>query len=244
MGFLEIAAALKFLSNVDLVWQLGILNREVFLSIWIALAVVTALYLLGRITLSHDTPVERLGVVRMLWAVFFIAGAFFLFTGLIGAPLGELDAFLPPRSYSNVVKWLGELGGGGKPMEKEAWIPNLEEGLRKAKEENKNVFIDFTGYACTNCRWMEANIFTREDVQKEFGKFVLVRLYTDGDGPQYDRNRLLEQNRFGTIALPFYAILSPNDEEIARFPGLTRNASEFVKFLSQGAVVRKTTAGF
>jgi thiol:disulfide interchange protein DsbD len=111
--------------------------------------------------------------------------------------------------------------------------------LGKAKAERKNIFIDFTGYACTNCRWMEANIFTRDDVKAQMKKFVMVRLYTDGEGKEYDQNRLFEQNRFGTIALPFYVILSPDDEEVARFPGLTRNPAEFVQFLSQGAAVQK-----
>ena len=237
MGFLELAAALKFLSNVDLVLQLGILNREVFLSLWIAIAIMTALYILGRISFSHDAPVGKIGVVRMMWSVFFIAVVFFLFTGLIGAPLGELDAFLPPRSYSNVVQWFGKLGGSAPAAEENQWIANYQEGLKKAREEKKNIFIDFTGYACTNCRWMEANVFTREDVRTQLKNYVRVRLYTDGDGSEYDRNRLFEQNRFGTIALPFYVILSPDDEEIARFPGLTRNPEEFVKFLTQGASV-------
>jgi thiol:disulfide interchange protein DsbD len=238
MGFLELAAALKFLSNIDLVLQLGILNREVFISLWIVIAIMTVLYLLGRISFSHDTPAEKIGVVRILWSVFFLAVVFFLFTGLIGAPLGELDAFLPPRSHSNVAQWLGKLGGSAAAVEEEQWITNYQDGRIKAKEAKQNIFIDFTGYACTNCRWMEANVFTREDVKAQLKKFVLVRLYTDGEGSEYDRNRLFEQNRFGTIALPFYVILSPDDEEIARFPGLTRRPDEFVQFLTHGATVR------
>ncbi|MGD0338740.1 MAG: cytochrome c biogenesis protein CcdA [Bacteroidota bacterium] len=239
MGFLELAAALKFLSNVDLVLQLGVLNREVFLSLWIAIAIMTVLYLMGRFSFSHDAPVEKIGVVRMLWSVFFLAAVFFLFTGLIGAPLGELDAFLPPRSYSNIAGWIGKLNGSGTVVEEEQWISNYQDGLKRAKTEGKNIFVDFTGFACTNCRWMEANIFPRDDVKAQMKKFILVRLYTDGNGSEYDRNRLFEQNRFGTIALPFYVILSPDDREVARFPGLTRNPEEFVQFLKQGAAVRK-----
>jgi thiol:disulfide interchange protein len=239
MGFLELAAALKFLSNVDLVLQLGILNREVFISLWIAIAIMIVLYLLGRFYFAHDVPMEKIGVIRVLWAVFFLGIVFFLFTGLIGAPLGELDAFLPPRSYSHVIPWLGKVSGAGAVLEEEQWISNYQDGLKKAKEKQKNIFVDFTGYACTNCRWMEANVFTREDVKALMKRYVLVRLYTDGNGNEYDRNRLFEQNRFGTIALPFYVILSPDDKEVTRFPGLTRSPSEFVQFLTQGAAVQK-----
>ncbi len=229
MGFLELAAAMKFLSNIDLVWHLGILNREVFLIIWIVIALIAFLYLLGRFYLPNDTHIKHLGIFRIMWAIFFLAIAVFLCTGLIGTPLGELDAFLPPRSYSAAAAWFGKMKNENETAPK--WIDDYEIGLQKAKAEHKNLFINFTGYACTNCRWMEANIFNREDVKAELNKFVLVRLYTDGDGKEYDINRSYEQYRFGTIALPFYVILSSNENEIARFPGLTRNVNDFLEFI-------------
>ncbi len=101
MGFLELAAAFKFISNVDLVWQWNTVSRQLVLAGWIALALVTAIYLLGKFQLTHDTPVERLGVMRMLMSTFFLGLAFYLLAGLFGAPLGELDAFLPARTNAN-----------------------------------------------------------------------------------------------------------------------------------------------
>src|ERR1041384_1196877 len=98
MGFLELAAALKFISNVDLVWGYQKITREVFLSIWIAIAFITTFYLLGKIRLPHERPLEVIGVSRMLLSTMFLAIALFLFSGLFGTPLGELDAFLPPIS--------------------------------------------------------------------------------------------------------------------------------------------------
>ena len=96
------------------------------------------------------------------------------------------------------------------------------------------VITDFTGFACTNCRWMEANIFPRKDVQSLFSDFVLVRLYTDGQGEVYDRNREFQESRFGTVALPLYVTMSPEDVKLSTFPGLTRKPEEFVRFLKDG----------
>ena len=105
--------------------------------------------------------------------------------------------------------------------------------LAKAKSEKKLIFIDFTGYTCTNCRWMEKNIFPEKAVETEFGKFVLARLYTDGEGDVYERQQQMEQDMFGTVALPFYAIVDGDGKTVATFPGLTRNTAEFVDFLQK-----------
>ncbi|MGI8848985.1 MAG: cytochrome c biogenesis protein CcdA, partial [Pyrinomonadaceae bacterium] len=88
-------------------------------------------------------------------------------------------------------------------------------------------------YTCTNCRWMEANIFPKKEVEAEMSKFVLTRLYTDGDGEVYERQRQMEQDMFGTVALPFYALIDGDGHVIATFPGLTRNVQEFVEFLQK-----------
>ncbi|MCV4566913.1 thioredoxin family protein, partial [Escherichia coli] len=85
------------------------------------------------------------------------------------------------------------------------------------KAENKLIFIDFTGYTCTNCRWMEANIFTRPAVRSQMEKYILVRLYTDGDGEIYRKQQKLEEDMFGTVALPFYAILNADKKPLATF---------------------------
>src|SRR6185369_2020428 len=120
----------------------------------------------------------------------------------------------------------------GNREEELQWITNdLDAALKRAKAENKNVFIDFTGYTCTNCRWMEANIFPLSDVRRELDQFVLVRLYTDGEGEIYERQQQMEQELFGTVALPYYAVLANDGKPVASFPGLTRNTNEFVDFL-------------
>lgn len=227
MGFLEVAAAMKFLSNVDLVWHWGIFTRPVVIAIWIAIFVVLAFYLLGKFQLSHDPRPEKLGAVRLIASIGSLAIAFYLLTGLFGAKLGEIESFLPPAKAGEAQFFT--------PSDNEVkWIENdLESAIAKARSENKPVFIDFTGYTCTNCRWMEANMFPREDVRRELSRFVLAKLYTDGSGEIYERHQRFEEEKFGTVALPFYAIIDPNGATRATFPGLTRNHTEFIDFLRE-----------
>jgi thiol:disulfide interchange protein DsbD len=228
MGFLEVAAAMKFVSNVDLVWKWGIFTRPVVLAIWIAIGAVLSLYLLGKFQLSHDTKPERLGAFRMIAAVVSLAVSFYLLTGLFGAKLGELESFLPPDLNNSTA------GVFNKTEPAQKWEENDYDGvLAKAKADKKLVFIDFTGYTCTNCRWMEANVFPKKEVEAEMGKFILARLYTDGEGDVYERQQQMEQDVFGTVALPFYAIVDGDGKTVATFPGLTRNTAEFVDFLQK-----------
>jgi len=226
MGFLEVAAAMKFISNVDLVWKWGIFTRDVVVAVWIAIGVVLSVYLLGKFQLSHDSKPERLGAFRMISAVISLAVSFYLLTGLFGAKLGELESFLPPDLSNSSTRLFGR---GDEELK---WIVNdYNAGLAKAKAENKKIFVDFTGYTCTNCRWMEANVFPKKEVQDELNKFVLVRLYTDGEGEIYERQQQMEQDIFGTVALPYYAIFDGDGKTIASFPGLTRNTPDFLTFL-------------
>ncbi len=226
MGFLEVAAAMKFLSNADLVWKWGIFTRNAVLAIWIAIGIILALYLLGKFQLAHDSKPERIGAVRLVAAILSLAISFYLLTGLFGAKLGELEAFLPPDLSQNSS---GKIDG-----ERLDWIMNdYDAALQKAKAENKPLFVDFTGYTCTNCRWMEANIFPRPEIEAELEKMILVRLYTDGEGEMYERNLRLEEDMFGTVALPYYAIIDGDGKPIASFAGLTRNSEEFQAFLQK-----------
>jgi thiol:disulfide interchange protein DsbD len=225
MGFLEVAAAMKFLSNVDLIWKWGIFTRSFVLAIWIAIGIILAVYLLGKFQLSHDSKPERIGAVRLTSAILSLSISFYLLTGLFGANLRWLQSFLPPKDADAI-----SFGGGSR--EEHKWIENnYEAALAQAKAENKHVFLDFTGYTCTNCRWMEANIFVEPDVQAEMGKFVLARLYTDGEGAVYEQQQKMEQDLFGTVALPYYAVVDANGATIATFPGLTRDKQEFIVFL-------------
>ncbi len=228
MGFLEVAAAMKFISNVDLIWHWGIFTRSFVLAIWIALGIILAVYLLGKFQLFHDTKPERIGAVRLMSAVLSLAVSFYLLTGLFGAKLGELEAFLPPDTENNSSRFVG----GESEAKKIEWIENdLDKVLAKAKAENKRVFIDFTGYTCTNCRWMEANIFTKSEVSTEMSKFVLARLYTDDGSENNNQQQQFQEQTFKTVALPFYAIVEADGKTVSTFPGLTRNSQEFVDFL-------------
>lgn len=229
MGFLEIGAALKFLSNVDLVWGWDIFTREVVIAGWLALSVLTFLYLIGTFRFAHDSDDNRIGLVRVMVAFLFGTLSFFLLTGLFGARLGELESFLPPAKEVSV----GSRSAGSSNGEL-SWITNdLKAAAEQAKAENKKLFIDFTGYTCTNCRWMEANMFPKPAVRTELDKFIRVRLYTDGEGEPYEGFQKMQEQRFGTVALPLYAIITPQDQVTATFEGLTRSEEEFVAFLKK-----------
>ena len=228
MGFLEVAAAMKFVSNVDLIWKWGIFTRPVVLAIWIALFGVLAVYLLGKFQLPHDSKPERIGAFRLMSAVVSLAVSFFLLTGLFGAKLGELESFLPPDLETNSAKF------SGGTENKLKWIENdLDKALAQAKAENKRVFIDFTGYTCTNCRWMEANVFPKKEVAEEMSKFVLARLYTDDGSENNTKQQEYQEKNFQTVALPFYAVIDADGKTVSTFPGLTRNSPEFVEFLQK-----------
>ena len=228
MGFLEIAAAMKFISNVDLVLHWGIFTREVVLASWVAIALMITLYLLGLFQLSLDSKPERLGAVRVMCAFLFLSLSCYLLTGLFGARLGELESFLPIATEQSTAG----LNSSPSTKSEAEWMKNDYEGaLAKAKSEGKSVFIDFTGYTCTNCRWMEANMFPRPEVAAEMGRFVKVQLFTDGDGEIYEKQQKFQEEKFGTVALPLYAIVDPAGSMLATFPGLTRDKEEFLRFL-------------
>jgi thiol:disulfide interchange protein len=224
MGLVIIAFAMKYVSNADHVWNWNIFTRNVVLAIWLSIAVLTTFYLLGKFRLPYDTPVESLGVIRLLFALVFLATGFYLLTGLMGASLGELDAFLPPRTA-------GASTLTGTNNQELSWKSDMNSGLEEARQQQRPLFVDFTGYTCTNCRWMKANIFPLPAIHSELGKFVRVQLYTDGTGKQYEDNQNFQQERFGTVALPFYAILDPQGKTLATFPGMTRKPEEFLRFL-------------
>jgi thiol:disulfide interchange protein DsbD len=221
MGMAELAAAMKFLSNVDLVWGWGIFTRDVVLISWIAIALLLVIYLAGFIRLGHAPRLGRPGTGRMLATAGTLALGLWLASGLTGRRLGELEAFLPPADLASA-----------QPEGELPWILNdYEAALAQAARENRPILIDFTGYTCTNCRWMEANMFPRLDVSRELSRFVRVRLYTDGRGEMYERHQQMEQDLFGTVALPYYAILTPDGTPRVAFGGLTRSADEFIAFL-------------
>jgi thiol:disulfide interchange protein DsbD len=224
MGIIELAAAMKFLSNVDLVWGWHIFTRPVVLASWVALGVVLVAYLAGFVRLGHAARLGRPGATRLALVAGSVVLTGWLASGLGGRRLGELEAFLPPADLTSLAPD-GEL----------PWIVNDYDGaLRVARERGERVLIDFTGYTCTNCRWMEANMFTRPDVAIDLARYVRVRLYTDARGEPYRGFQQMEQSLFGTVALPYYAVMLPDGRPVLGFGGLTRDAAHFIAFLRKG----------
>ena len=222
MGFVILAAMLKYLSSLDQVLQWNVLTRERFLAAWIVLFAMAGLYLLGFVRLEGIRPDEPMGLGRLLTGMAFLVFAISLFPGMSGGRLGELDGYVPAALNAPA----------GAADSKLAWLKNqYREALAKAKAEGKLVFVNFTGYACTNCHWMKANMFTRPEIAAALGNFVLVDLYTDGTDPESEANQQLEQSKFATIAIPFYAILDPDEKVIATFNGQTRDAQQYLAFL-------------
>ena len=213
MGFLELAAAFKFISNSDLVWGWDIFTRFTVLLIWSFILLLICFYLFGLFKTPHDSIITRLSKMRILYAVLFLSTSIYFSSGLFGYKLHVLvESYLPPSKVDN-------------------WISSLDEALILSKAENKPILIDFTGYTCTNCRWMELYIFEENEVQYLFNNFILTKLYTDGKEEIHKINQKMEVERFGTAALPFYVILSPDNKEIATFPGMNKNKQKFIDFL-------------
>ena len=227
IGLLEVAAAIKFISNADLVLRWGVFTREVVLSIWIALALIGVAYLLvgvGRRVRQRELPLGRIAAAAVALSI-----AVWLAGGLGGKALPQVDAFLPPRVPVPML--------ASNQATASEWMLNDYDGaLSAARKSGKLVFVDFTGYTCTNCRWMEANIFNRPDVGAQLGQFVLARLYTDGEGEIYERQQAFQEKTFGTVALPLYAIVDADGKVRSTFTGLTRDPAEFIAFLRRGSV--------
>jgi len=224
IGILEVGAAIKFVSNADLVLAWGVFTRPVVLFFWTSLAIGAAAYL-GR-DLRTKVARHEMRLTGIIPVVIALLLAAWLGSGLRGRPLRQIEAFLPPSTpVATLVS-----GGGTVPT----WLLNDYDGaLKTARTSGKLVFVDFTGYTCTNCRWMEANIFSRPDVGAELGQFVLARLYTDGEGAIYERQQAFQEQTFGTVALPLYAVVDADGKVRLTFTGLTRDPAEFIAFLKR-----------
>jgi thiol:disulfide interchange protein DsbD len=186
---------------------------------------MAGLYLLGFLRLEGIAKDEPMGLGRLLTGMAFLIFAISLAPGMSGGKLGELDAYIPVASGG------GSGGGGGNAL---VWMKDqYREALDRARREGKLVLVTFTGYACTNCHWMKANMFTRPEIAGALGNFVLVELYTDGTDAASLANQELEQSKFQTIAIPFYAILDADGNAIATYPGATRDAAAYLAFLQK-----------
>ena len=192
LGFVELALALKFLSQADLVYNWGILDRDVFIAIWVVLAMLMGLYLLGKIKFPHDSDLPRIPVLRFLFAVVVFSFGLWMLPGMWGAPLKPLAGLLPPLTTQDYVV----SNGGAAPahtassdirFSDELHVPQgltgyftLDEALAEAKKQGKPVFVDFTGKSCANCRKMEENVWPDSGVLSRLqNDFVIASLYCD-----------------------------------------------------------------
>ena len=203
LGFLELALAFKFLSNADLVLQLHFLEREVFLVIWIVIFGTLALYLFGKITLPHDSPIHHISVGRLYMGLIVLAFTVYLVPGIWGAPLKLISGFPPPMSYSESPYGVGNSKGvsnaAAQIMPEGAHLgphdlivfEDYEKGMAYAKLVNKPVLLDFTGYACVNCRKMEDFVWSDPEILKILqNEIVLISLYVD------DKRELPESEQY------------------------------------------------
>lgn len=233
LGFVVLAVMLKYVSNIDQVLQTHLLSRERFLAAWIVLFALPGFYLLGLLRLEGIKKDDPLGVGRTLLAAVFLIFAISLVPGLFGAALGDLDALVPEGSGTAFVS-AGQQTATAPPRYKN----NLDAALTAARDGHKLVLIDFTGYACTNCHWMKANMFSRPEIASALNNMIVVELYTDGTDADSEKNQKLEDRKFNTASIPFYAIMDPDQNVIATFPQLTRDAHEFLSFLETKPAIR------
>jgi len=259
LGLLELALALKFLSNADLVYQTHFLTREVFIALWIAIAVVMVLYLLGKIKFSHDSDIPFLSVPRSLFAMFFIGVIVYMIPGMFGAPLKLLSGVLPPPNYNEGWVMGGQVAVDVKGV-REQICPNgltcyhdYEEGLKVAKEQGKPVLLDFTGYSCPNCRVVEQVIWSDPKIDMLIrNEFILVSLYVDSkevlpESEQYvsanggskidtygEKWTDFEITRFNQISQPLYVLLDHEEKELTKSVNYIKKVEEYKVFLEKG----------
>jgi cytochrome c biogenesis protein CcdA/thioredoxin-related protein len=253
-AFVELALMVKFLSNADLVMHWGLLKREVFLGIWVVLGLATTLYLFGILKFSHDPPPKKLSKARIFVALLFLAFTIYLVPGLTNTPAANrplISGFPPPLTYSVY----GHEGAKGKGVEPDI-INDYEKAIELARKTNKPLLIDFTGWACVNCRKMEENVWTKKQVKELIQQnFILVSLYVDDrkvlaaiDQLEYktadgsvksirtigDKYATFQSENFKNASQPLYVILSP-DEKLLNLPvGYMPDAEEYASWLRSG----------
>ncbi|MEH6763496.1 MAG: cytochrome c biogenesis protein CcdA [Aequorivita antarctica] len=270
LGFLELALAFKFLSNADLVLQLHWLEREVFLAIWIAIFGALALYLFGKIKLPHDSPLTHISVGRLSLGLLVLAFTVYMIPGLWGAPLNLISAFPPPLDYAESPYGVGnsKVGGGivanqGQDLPEGAHLlaphqilafNDYDKGLAYAKTVGKPVMIDFTGWACVNCRKMEQNVWVDDKVLNMLkNEVVLISLYVD-DKRKLEDDEIVESLlkpgkklkyigqkwselqtiKYKTNSQPFYVLMNHNEENLIDPVGYTPDIEEYYAWLQKG----------
>jgi len=268
LGLLELALAFKYLTNVDLAYHWNLISRDLFLGIWIVIFGVLAFYLFGKIRLSHESEVNTLSIPRLVLAMLTMLFTIYLVPGLFGAPLKAISGWLPPQSTQQFT-----LAGSGQeattipstghkyaglfhaPENIDAFY-DYQEGLAYAKKVNKPVLLDFTGWSCTNCRKMEAAVWSDPEVIKRLkNNYVLISLYVDDRTALSENEKYtskvsaktiktlgqkwsdLQQTLFNTNAQPFYVVLGPNGQQAAESRAFDLNVRAYTGFLDKGIAV-------
>lgn len=265
LGFLELALAFKFLSNVDLAYHWGLLDRDIFLVIWIVIFGVLGFYLLGKIRLVHDVEQNFLSIPRLFFSMIVLGFTLYMVPGLWGAPLKSISAWLPPQPtqdfdlYTHAGSSIANQQTPGKKYGTLFHAPHgldafydYDEGLAHAKQVNKPVLIDFTGWSCTNCRKMEASVWSDPQVLKRLKEeFVLISLYVDDktdlpENERYTNSRGkkvktigqkwgdLQASKFNTNSQPYYVITDSYGQMLVPPQAFNLDINNYIQFLDNG----------
>ncbi|MBQ6015167.1 MAG: thioredoxin family protein [Bacteroidales bacterium] len=259
LGFIEVALGFKFLSVADQTYHWGILDREVYLAIWIVCFTMLGFYLLGKLRFKYDDEVKHIGITRLTLAIATFSFVVYMIPGMFGAPLKALSGYLPPletqdfviSSYASETPSRGESAAYGiiKMPHGLSAYGTIEEALAAAKESGRKVFVDITGHGCVNCREMEARVWSDPQVLEQLQSFVMVALYTDDkqklpenqwlttpDGKVLKDvgrvNSYIARTRFGVNAQPNYFILDSDGKILAGPRGYDLSVPGFLHFLS------------
>ncbi|MBQ4162050.1 MAG: thioredoxin family protein [Parabacteroides sp.] len=249
LGFLELALALKFLSVADLAYGWRLLDREVFIVLWIAIFALLGCYLLGKIKFAHDSDLPYVSVPRLFMAIISFSFAIYMVPGLWGAPLKAISAFAPPLYTQDFNLYDSEV---------HATFDDYEAGMAYAKKVNKPVIIDFSGFGCVNCRKMEASVWTDPKVKQILeNDYVLITLIVDDKTklPQPitieehgktrklktigDKWSYLQRSKFGANAQPFYVLLDEKGEPLGPSYAFNEDVPQYIQFLQNGLKVFK-----
>lgn len=264
LGFLELALAFKFLSNVDLAYHWNILDRDVFLAIWIVVFGTWGLYLLGKFKLAHDVEVGFISLTRLFFAMLVLGFTLYMIPGLFGAPLKAISAWLPPQSTLDfdLNSNFSEASSGTKVPKKYEGLfhaphgldafYDYDEGLAYAKSVNKPVLVDFTGWSCTNCRKMEASVWSEPEVLNLLkNDYVLISLYVD-DKTELPENEKyvsesgkkiktlgnkwsdLQARKFNTNSQPYYVIVNSDGKTLVPPQAFNLDIENYINFLESG----------
>ncbi len=246
LGFIELALALKFLSNVDLAYHWGILKREIFIVLWVVIFGMMGFYLLGKLKFSHDSDIKHIGVPRLIFSILTFAFTLYLIPGIWGAPLKLISGFPPPEFYK---EWITESSDCPHNL---TCFKDFEEGMTYAKQQDKPVMIDFTGWSCVNCRKMEDNVWSDPAILKKLSEdYVIISLYVDDKKPLPEQQQYvsesgkkirttgnkwsdLQTTRYQTNSQPYYVLVDNNGKLLANPRGYTPDVDTYGDYLDEG----------